>query len=505
MEVSPLYTCLALFLVILTFKHFTTKNHRRLPPTPSPALPFIGHLHLLTPPLHRTFHCFSLTHGPIFSLKLGVRRVVVVSSPDLVDECFTQNDVVFSNRPRVLVDKYIGYNHTTIAGAPYGPHWRGLRRLGAAEALSPARLNALSEARQDETRRALSRLAAAATAGGHGFSAVELRPRIFDVIFSIIMRTLAGEKYSSSGAGNGEFGGEIQEMVSEVFESAQSSNPEDFVPILKWIDYRGLKRKLSDLGKRLDDFYEELLAEERRERRCDTVIGHLLAMQESDSQFYTDQTIKGFITNMIVAGTDTSVVTIEWAMSLLLNHPNVLEIARLELDSKVEPHRLVEERDLPDLSYLQNIISETFRMFPAGPLVVPRESSSDCRVGGYDIPSGSILLVNAWAIHRDPDVWEEPMRFKPERFEGGREVPTENLLPFGMGRRACPGAGLGRRMVGLALASLLQCFDWERMGPDQVDLAEGVGLTMPKLKPLEAMCRPRQIMLEAISTRNVID
>lgn len=200
---------------------------------------------------------------------------------------------------------------------------------------------------------------------------------------------------------------------------------------------------------------------------------------------------------MIIAGTDTSVVTIEWAMSLLLNHPDVLQKAKLELDSQVGHHRLLEEQDLPNLHYLQNIISETFRLFPAGPLGVPRESSADCRVGGYDIPRRTILLVNAWAIHRDPDVWDEPTRFKPERFEG-REVETQKLMPFGMGRRACPGAGLGQRMVGLGLGSFIQCFEWERVGLGEIDFAEGVGLTMPKLKPLEAMCKPREIMLKAL-------
>lgn len=201
---------------------------------------------------------------------------------------------------------------------------------------------------------------------------------------------------------------------------------------------------------------------------------------------------------MIIAGTDTSIVTIEWAMSLLLNHPNILQKGKLELDSIVGPHRIVEEQDLSNLKYVNKIILETFRMFPAGPLLVPRESSADCRVGGYDIPSGTILLVNAWAIHRDPDVWDEPMRFKPDRFEGRREVEAEKLMPFGMGRRACPGSGLGQRMVGLGLASLIQCFDWERVGSSEVDLDEGFGLTMPKLKPLVAMCKPRQIMLRAL-------
>lgn len=200
---------------------------------------------------------------------------------------------------------------------------------------------------------------------------------------------------------------------------------------------------------------------------------------------------------MVVAGTDTSIMTVEWGMSLLLNHPDVLQKAKREIDSTIGHHRLLEEQDLPNLHYLQNIISETLRLFPAGPLLLPHESSADFRLGGYDIPRGTVLLVNAWAIHRDPDVWDDPTSFKPERFQG-REVETQKFMPFGMGRRACPGAGLGQRMVGLGLGSLIQCFDWERVGSEDIDFAEGVGLTMPKLKPLEAMCKPREIMSKAL-------
>lgn len=147
MEITLIYASLALFFIILICKHFSKKNHN-LPPTPSPPLPIVGHLHLLKPPFHR----FSQTQGPIFSLGLGSRRTVVVSSPRLVEECFNANDVVFSNRPWTMVNEYVGYKHTTMAGVPYGHQWRSLRRLGAQEVLSSARLNAFSEMRQDEVR-----------------------------------------------------------------------------------------------------------------------------------------------------------------------------------------------------------------------------------------------------------------------------------------------------------------------------------------------------------------
>ncbi|KAK6125330.1 hypothetical protein DH2020_040928 [Rehmannia glutinosa] len=374
-----LYTfSLALFFTFLIFKHSSKNQHHHLPPSPAPAIPVIGHLHLLKPPLHRTFHRFSQKHGPIFSLKLGTRCVVVVSSLKLVEECFTVNDVIFSNRPLGLVEKYIGYNQTTMAGAPYGQHWRKLRRLGAQEVFSSARLNAFSHIREDE----------------------------------------------ASNLGDDR----------RVFEHAQSSNPEDFLPFLNMIDYRGLNKKLAVVGAKLDNFYQGLLEEHRLEKR-NTIIGHLLSLQESDPDLYTDQTIKGFMTSMIIGGTDTDEVTVEWAMSVLLNHPQLLQNAKLELDLQVG--------------------------------------------------------------HQRPQSMGRAHEFKPERFEG-REVEPQTLLTFGMGRKACPGAGLGHRLVGLALGSLIQCFDWERVGLEEIDLTEGVGLTMPKLKPLEAMCRPREIMLKVL-------
>lgn len=195
---------------------------------------------------------------------------------------------------------------------------------------------------------------------------------------------------------------------------------------------------------------------------------------------------------MLNAGTDTSSVTVEWALSLLLNHPEVLEKARVELETQVGSDRLIDEHDISNLPYFHNIILETFRLFPAAPMLVPNEASDDCKVGGYNVPKGTVLLVNAWAIHRDPKVWEDATSFKPERFEGVQVEPWK-LMPFGMGRRSCPGAGLAQRVVGLALGSLIQCFDWKRISEEEIDLAEGNGLTMPKAKPLEAMCKARDI------------
>lgn len=184
----------------------------------------------------------------------------------------------------------------------------------------------------------------------------------------------------------------------------------------------------------------------------------------------------------------------EWAMSLLLNHPDCLEKAKEELDACVGQDRLLEEADLPKLHHLQNIISETFRLCPPAPLWLPHFSSEPCQLGGFDIPGNTMLLVNAWALHRDPKLWDDPTSFKPERFEGGDRSEMYKLLPFGTGRRACPGTALAHKVVGLTLGSLIQCFQWERIGEEKVDMTEGKGFTMPKLEPLQAMCRARDVI-----------
>lgn len=187
-------------------------------------------------------------------------------------------------------------------------------------------------------------------------------------------------------------------------------------------------------------------------------------------------------------------------MSLLLNHPKVLKKVQAEIDNVVGHDRLIDEADLAKLPYLHCIINETMRMYPAGPLLVPHESSEDCMVGGFKVPCGTILLVNMWAIHNDPKIWDEPRSFKPERFDGFEGVRDGfKFVPFGSGRRGCPGEGLAVRVVGLALGSLLQCFEWDRIGEEMVDMSEGSGLTLPKAQPLFANCGPRPAMANLLS------
>ncbi|KZV13944.1 hypothetical protein F511_44764, partial [Dorcoceras hygrometricum] len=406
--------------------------------------PVIGHLHLLRPPMHRIYHRFSEKLGPIFSLRFGARLVVVVSSSAAAEECFTKNDIVLANRPRLIIGKYLFYNYTALSITSYGEHWRNLRRLATIEIFSSARLNMFQSIRQDEVKLLLLKLYRKSQ---HDFARVELKSLFSELSFNIIMRMVAGKRYFGESEDN-EHAKKYRELIKEAFTYGGVSNPADFFAVLKWIDYNGKVRGMQRLSKEMDAFLEGLIDEHRRCKTKTTMIGHFLDLQESQPEYYTDSIIKGIIMVMLLAGTDTSSVTIEWAMSALLNHPEKLEKAKAEMDSFVGSNRLIDESEVPKLPYLQNIISETFRLFPAAPLLVPHESSADCKIGGYDIPKGTILLVNAWAIHRDPMTWDDPTSFEPERFEG-KEVGPAKLLPFGMGRRSCPGSGLAQRVVGL--------------------------------------------------------
>lgn len=186
--------------------------------------------------------------------------------------------------------------------------------------------------------------------------------------------------------------------------------------------------------------------------------------------------------DLIVAGTDIVPITLEWALFNLLNHQEMLKKARIEIDDKIGLDRLVDEQDIATLPYLQNIMFEMLRLYHPAPLLLPHLSSQDCEVGGYDMPCGTMLLMNVLVMHRDPELWEESERFKPERFD--KEGEAHKLMSFGLGRRACPGAGLAHRLVGLALGSLVQCFEWERIGVEDIDMSEGEGVTMPKKEPL---------------------
>lgn len=294
------------------------------------------------------------------------------------------------------------------------------------------------------------------------------------------------------------------DLNNEFFSLAGSSYPGDYFPILKLVDFDGYVKKAKRLRREFDSFFQNLIDQQRNQSlREDNVMVDLLSLQKTQPEYYTDELIRGLSQDMLVAGTFTTSVTLEWAMSNLINHPKVLEKAKAELEAKVGPNRMVNEADMSNLPYLRNIILESQRLYPAAPLLVSHFSSDHCTVGGYNVPSGTTLVVNAWAIQRDPKLWDDPTSFKPDRHDeqgmGSEQQASSKVITFGMGRRGCPGTNLAMRVLGVTVASMIQCFEWEKVDQKDVDMAEGAGLTMPKAVPLEAMCKARPIASKLFS------
>ncbi|KAL3732941.1 hypothetical protein ACJRO7_022459 [Eucalyptus globulus] len=478
------------------------QKSRNLPPSPFLALPVIGHLYLIQNPLHRSLCWISRRYGPVALLRFGPSRVLVVSSPDAAEECLAKNDIVFANRPCLLAGKHLGYNYTSLAWSPYGDHWRNLRSIASGEILSANCLLTLSTIWADEVKSLLHRLA---KSGGRS---VNMKSAFFELMLNVGTLMIAGKRYCGENVGELEEAIKFMEIVTESFRISGATKMGEFLPFPRWMGLKEVEEKLMTLQKKRDEFMQSLIDESQsgggnewpeaaEGRKKKTLIQVLLSRRETEPEYYKDETIKSLM-QVVLTGPDTSATTMEWALSAMLNHPEILKKARAEIDEVVGHDRLVSESDLPKLPYLHSVINETMRMYPVGPLLVPHESVEDCQVGGYRVPRGTILLINLFYIQNDPRYWPDPTNFKPERFEGMEGVRDGyKMMPFGSGRRKCLGENLAVRTIGLTLGSLIQCFEWD--SDELIDMTEGSGPTMQKAQPLMAKCRPRSATSDLLS------
>ncbi|KAK3435617.1 hypothetical protein EUGRSUZ_C00341 [Eucalyptus grandis] len=290
-----------LFLLYRFFIHKSTNPNHRLPPSP-PSLPIIGHLHLVKEPLHRFLHDLSLQHGPVFFLRFGSRKTVVVSSLPAVEECFTEKDVTFANRPRLLLGKLLAYDYSTLGSSPYGDYWRNLRRFTAVEMFSARPLADYSAVRKDRE-----------------WLKVDMRQRLLDLTLNVMMRMIAGKSYFGTDQVPEE-GMEFMEIMrefSQLFGSAGYIG--DFIPVLWWADFHGVKKKMKSVMRKADVFFQQLVDEHSGKRSMPssvaaaavalvsskgvdgtrssrtTFIDRMLDVQEQDPEFYTNTTIKSLV------------------------------------------------------------------------------------------------------------------------------------------------------------------------------------------------------------------
>ncbi|KAL8487590.1 hypothetical protein ACS0TY_024054 [Phlomoides rotata] len=494
MENLSYYLVLVLpFVFFIIFRYYSSASS--LPPSPL-ALPLIGHLHLIKDSLHLSLTSLSSRYGPILYLRLGCKSFLVVSSPSAVAECFTKNDIIFANRPRSMAADRLSYNYTAFGSISYGDLWRTLRRLSVVEMFSSHSLQKSALIREEEMHKIARVLHRVCRNEGQK---VDLNNFISTYSFNIMMRVLAGKSCVGEEDIGSEVGKEAIKRLKETFVPALALGICDYFPVLRWIGYKGLEKNLISLHKKRDDLLQSLIDEMRKKsgvldgKSKTNLIGTMLSLQVSEPEFYTDSVIKSNLLVLISAGTDTSGVTIEWAMSLLLSHPEELLKLAQEIDEKVGHDHLLNDSDVVKLPYLGCIVNETLRLHPAAPLLLPHYSSQDCVVSGYNIPKDTILLVNAWAMHRDPNLWEEPDKFSPERFQGvDMEREGQKFMPFGIGRRACPGATMALRTISLALGTFVQCFEWKKpLEGVEMGFSANSRVTLHKANPLQAVCIPR--------------
>eukprot|EP00253_Pinus_taeda_P031948 PITA_31948 len=487
----------ALFLAVLVASWSKQRKRRLLPPGPFP-LPIIGNLHIMGDLPHRSLATLAMKYGPLMSLRLGSVLHLVVSSPEVAREFLKTHDQHFANRGLSAAAKHLSFNFAGFGFSSYSPYWRHLRKICTLELLSSKRLDCFRSIREEEASAMIRSI------NSDDSRPISIIQTFSSLVTAIICRMTFGRNYSAQDSKA------FSSMVGESFLLMGSFNIGDYIPYLDWMDLQGLNRRL----KKLRTIQEQLLEKVMDDHvaRYDSSVAHdlvdvlLAASADKDSEFQISRdTIKAVVFDILLGGLESAPIVLEWAMAEALRNPPVMKKLQEELESVVGLDRMVSESDLPQLVYLQAMVKETIRFHPPGPFLYRRLTAESCNVLGYEIPKDTRVLINLWAIGRNPKSWEDPHVFKPERFmeKVGSEIDANGdqnfgCLLFGAGRRRCPGQHLGTLLVEFGFAQLLHCFNWRLPMDDingknqEVDMAEmSNGITMFKARELLAIPTPR--------------
>ncbi|XP_022132564.1 cytochrome P450 CYP736A12-like [Momordica charantia] len=481
-------TILPLFLLFSSWL-WVLRSHARLPPGPK-GFPIFGSLHLLGKLPHRALHRLSQKYGPIMHLRLGLVSTIVVSSPAAAELFLKTHDHVFASRPLIQASNHISYGRKGLGFAEYGPYWRNIRKMCTVELLSNLKVSSFRSMRSEEVGLLIDHLREAAKSD----VVVNLSSKVTSLVADMTCLMVFGKKYGDEQLDERGF----KAVIQEVMQLAAAPNLGDFIPYVAGLDFQGFNRRAKSISKVIDGFLERIIDEHLQPKignKTKDFVDVMLDLMNSQATEYQIErsSIKAIILDLLAAAVDTSATTISWALSELIKHPLSMKKIQDELEKVVGLDRMVEDSDLCNLKYLDMVIKEIFRMHPPAPLLVPHESLDDCTVDNFYIPKKSRIIVNAWAIGRDPNVWIDAEKFFPERFIGsqvdikGRDF---QLIPFGSGRRGCPGMQMGLIVVRLVLAQLVHCFNWELPNgtlPTKLNMTEEFGLTCPRAEDLKVI------------------
>ncbi|CAH8328430.1 unnamed protein product [Eruca vesicaria subsp. sativa] len=491
-----------LSLITIVRKAKETKTLMNPPPSP-PTLPIFGNLHQLAGLPHRCFHHLSIKYGPVVLLHLGLVPAVIISSSEAAEEVLRTNDLACCSRPKTLATGKLSYGFKDISFAQYGEYWREMRKLAVIELFSLKKVHSFKNIREEEVRFMVKKVSESALK----HSPVDLSKTFFSLTASIICRVALGQNFNESGFVIEQ--DKIEELVreGEALVALGTFTCSDFFPgglgrFLDWL--LGGQERINKVFEDLDAFYQHVIDDHLKPKadgkkgvdsQADIVALLLDVMEKQGKKDYFQlniSNIKGVLMDIFLAGVDTGAITMIWAMTELVRNPKVMRKAQEEIRTTLGPNKeKITEEDVDKVDFLKLIIKETFRLHPAAPLLLPRETMSHVKINGYDIPPKTQIHLNVWAIGRDPKRWTDPDKFNPERFADSSvdfRGQHYDLLPFGAGRRSCPGMPMAVASVELGLLSLLYFFDWElpqgMVSETDIDMEEDGNLTIVKKQPL---------------------
>ncbi|KAI9186116.1 hypothetical protein LWI28_013913 [Acer negundo] len=373
------------------------------------------------------------------------------------------------------------YNSTSTAFSPYGDYWRRVKKISTIELLNTKRVQSFRSIREEEVSNLVNWIS---TKEG---SPINFTSKVYSVNSCITLRAAFGTKSE----GHRDV---IQSVMQETLELLSGFDLVDLFPsigMLQWIT--GIRSRLEKLHQEIDRMLENIINEHKQaavkvsEENNKDLVDVLLKVQEDvDDGFHlTTDNIKAVIWDIFLAGTDTTSTTINWAMAELMKNPRSMKKTQAEVRQVFNRIGTVDESSISEMKFLKAVVKETLRLHPPGALLAPRECRERCVMNGLEIPIKTKVIVNAWAIGRDPEYWKEAERFSPERFFESPLIDYRGTsfeyIPFGADRRMCPGISFGMANTELALAMLLYHFDWklpDGIQHDDLDMTEIFGISI---------------------------
>ncbi|KAH7663723.1 Costunolide synthase protein [Dioscorea alata] len=480
---------LCLLLLSIKLVLFSSKRSVKLPPSPW-KLPFIGNLHQLGLLPHQSLLKLSKKHGPLMLLKLGQVPTLVVSSSQMAREIMKTHDLIFASRPVLKTANILLYGNHDMAFAPYGEYWRQMRKICVTHLLSMRRVQLFHAAREKEVARLMDKIFSHVSS--HPLEALNMSRVLFCFTNDMLCRAILGE-FSRDQDGRNEI---FMEMIEENILLLSGFNLEDCFPSFGWlIPLLGLDGRAKRNFIKWDSFLNRMIKEHANKKdgnhKDDDFVDVLLSLKnDPDIDIVLDpESIKALLVDMLAAGTDTTYIVLEWSMAELIKNSHIMKKLQDEVRGISSMKLMVNEDELSEMHYLKAVIKEVLRLHPPVPLLLPRESINDCQIEDYKIPSKTRVVINYWAIARDPKLWDKPEEFIPERFLNN---PVDfkgqdfEFIPFGSGRRICPGIQFAVSTIELALANLIYRFDWGLSADvvGKIDMNEAPGATARMKKNL---------------------